>query len=61
MMYDDSEELLREMHSDIKEIKKDFIELRIDVEKMKVKSGVWGLLAGLIPAIGLAVMFLMSK
>jgi len=32
-----------------------------DIATLKVKAGLWGLLGGMIPAVGVAIYFLLSK
>ena len=43
----------------------EMVALRIDFEKfaasMKVKSGVWGLLGGLLPAVGILLVVVLKK
>lgn len=57
----DEEDVIKEISSDIKELRKEITELKIDVNGLKIKSGFWGLLGGLIPAIAVALMYLISK
>jgi hypothetical protein len=44
-----TDDLIREMHQDIKEIKEDLIpKIQVDMGKLKVKAGVFATLTGLI-------------
>jgi hypothetical protein len=36
-------------------------DVRVDIATLKARAGVWGLIGGLIPAVGLAIYFLLDK
>lgn len=36
-------------------------ELRVEVERLKIKAGIWGLMGGLIPAVAAALLWLLSR
>ena len=49
----------------VKELKKDIGEMQVIIAKLEtslsIKSGIWGAIAGLIPAIGLLIYFIVKK
>ena len=57
----DEADVIRSIASKVDKIVDDLTSLKIDVGALKVKSGVWGLMGGMIPAIGVALMYLVSK
>jgi hypothetical protein len=58
---DSVKDLRHELGQAIDTIQRDVTSLKIDVGGLKIKSGLWGLLGGLIPAIGIALMYLIFK
>jgi hypothetical protein len=36
-------------------------DVRVDIATLKARAGVWGLAGGLIPAVGLAIYFLIGR
>jgi len=51
---------LERLHLGQKELKEDVAALRTEVAMLKVKSGVWGAAAGLIPAIAAILVALLA-
>ena len=45
---------------DIGKIREDTARMRVEVGALKVRSGIWGALAGVIPALGVAIFWLLS-
>jgi hypothetical protein len=39
----------------------ELIQVRINVGRLEIKSGVWGFLAGFLPAIGMLIYFLVKN
>ena len=47
---------IKELKSDVKEVRHDIQTLLVQVEGLKIKSGIWGVMGGAFPiAIGLGV------
>ena len=36
-------------------------DVRVDIATLKARAGIWGLIGGLIPAVGLAIYFLIGR
>lgn len=36
-------------------------DVRVDIATLKARAGIWGLIGGLIPALGLAIYFLIGR
>lgn len=50
---------LQELRDDVALLRTDLVLVRIDVAKLKVKSGIWGGVAGFVPgAVGVAAVLL---
>jgi hypothetical protein len=47
---------IKRMNQNAQTIHNDVLGLRVDIETLKVKSGIWGLLGGMIPVIVLIVL-----
>ena len=46
---------------EIRYIREDTARLRVDVSALKIRAGIWGALAGAIPAIAVALFWLLSQ
>lgn len=46
---------LEQLDDDIKSLESQVIRLRIDVAQLKVKAGMWGAVAGMVPALITAI------
>ncbi len=55
----DDKELIQGLMSDIKKIKEDLGEVKVSLAGLKVKSGIWGLVAGSLPVAGLILMYVL--
>ena len=59
------EGMLEEIRDDVKELRKDFTKLLVSHAKLqtefKFKSGIWGLIGGIIPTIGLILIYFLRK
>lgn len=53
-------DLQQQIHDDMEEIKKFRTDVLVEIGKLTVKSSVWGLLGGLIPAIAVALYVLIK-
>jgi len=54
------DKMIEWVHADVKEIRQDVKTLTKEVSALKVKSGVWGAIAGIIPA-SLAILWFWIK
>lgn len=54
------EQLRIDMTGSFLQIREEIAKVRIEVGMLKVKAGVWGLLGGLIPAIGILLIWLIK-
>ena len=52
---------LDEHQSEISQIRSHVVQIRIDVSALKIRAGVWGALAGLLPAIGVAIFWMLRQ
>jgi len=52
---------IRTLWGEIKDMREESVPLRVEVERLKVKSGVWGALAGLLPAVGVVIWMLLKN
>lgn len=52
---------IRAIWGEIKEIRKDQTLVKVEVEKLKIKAGVWGALAGFLPALGVALWMILKN
>jgi hypothetical protein len=57
----DEEFMIKQLMTEVKALHKTLEGVRIDMAALKIKSGIWGLAAGLIPAIGILFMYLIGK
>ena len=55
------DDYLKDIDRKLDKLADDVVQLRVDVGALKIKSGIWGLMGGLIPAIGATLMYLISK
>ena len=52
---------LESFREDHKALAKQVSDMRIDIAMLQVRSGVWGFIAGFIPAVGIAIYFLVKS
>ena len=57
----DEEFVIKQIMNELKELHRAVESVRIEMAALKIKSGIWGLAAGLIPAIGVILMYVLSK
>lgn len=53
--------MLIDLAKDVKDLRQEIKTLCIDVSALKVRAGTAGFIGGLLPAIAIAVLFLLSK
>ena len=54
-------ERIKSMATDLRKLSDDMINVRVDISALRVKSSVWGALAGLLPALGVLLYMVLSK
>lgn len=60
-IFDIIENEIKSLREEVKGQRELITQLRIDVRALHVKSGIWGALAGMLPAMGMAILWAVSR